>query len=285
MIAMLDQDRTRPPPAVRPSRRPRVTVFDSGVGGLSVLREIADLLPEVELAFVGDNGNFPYGTKPADQLLDLIESSVRRAVAATRPDILVIACNTASTLALPRLRGFVTVPVVGVVPAIKPAARHSRSKVIGLLATPATVARPYTQALIDEFAADCTVLRVGSAALVELAERRLRGETVDRAELTDILAPFFAGDAGARLDTIVLACTHFPLLRDDLAAAAPRRVIWLDSGAAIARRVASLLADRRPPRLAAHPVHGAWFTAPAPDLDRLTPALARLGIGPAEVVG
>lgn len=258
-------------------RAPRVLVFDSGVGGLSVLAEIARRLPGVELAFTGDNRHFPYGTKPAEMLLPQIEASVRRAVAACTPDLLVVACNTASTFALPHLRTILPMPVVGVVPAIKPAAALSATKVIGLLATPATVDRPYTSDLISRFAPDCTVIRVGSADLVTLAEAALRGIAPARDRLAAILDPFFAGPDGVRLDVIVLACTHFPLLRDALAQAAPRPVTFLDSGEAIARRVESLLGiDGMTAAIVRR--HRAYFTAPADDLAGLGPAFDRLGL-------
>ncbi len=260
------------------ARHPRVLVFDSGVGGLSVLAEIARRLPGVELAFTGDNRHFPYGTKPAEILLPQIEASVAKAMAACAPDILVIACNTASTFALPHLRSILTIPVVGVVPAIKPAAGLSASKVIGLLATPATVDRPYTSDLIGRFAPDCTVIRNGSAELVTLAEAALRGSEPPRDRLSAILAPFFAGPDGARLDVIVLACTHFPLLRAALAAAAPRPVTFLDSGEAIARRVETLL-GLEGIALPAAAGHRAYFTAPSDDLSGLGHTLDRLGLG------
>lgn len=260
------------------ARARRVLVFDSGVGGLSVLAEIARRLPGVELAFTGDNRHFPYGTKPVDVLLPQIEASVRKTMAACDPDLLVVACNTASTFALPHLRAILPIPVVGVVPAIKPAAALSASRVIGLLATPATVDRPYTSDLIDRFAPGCTVIRVGSAELVTLAEAALRGIAPPVERLAAILAPFFAGPDGARLDVIVLACTHFPLLREALARAAPRPVTFLDSGAAIARRVETLLGPEggAPGKARGH---RAYFTAPADDLSGLGHAFDRLGLG------
>src|SRR5690606_22891926 len=149
------------------------------------------------------------------------------------PKLAVVACNTASTVALPRLRSQFALPIVGVVPAIKPAARLSANRIIRLLATPGTVARPYTQKLIDQFAADCEVIRVGSSELVEQAERKLRGEPVDLDLLRRIMAPIIEGGA----DTVVLGCTHFPLLQQELQLAAGRPLQWVDSGAAIARRV------------------------------------------------
>ena len=171
---------------------------------------------------------------------DLLAGLARR----FHPDLLVIACNTASTVALPAVREALTVPIVGTVPAIKPAAQGSVTRVIGLLGTPGTVRRQYTQALIDEFAPDCTVLRHGSAELVELAEQKLRGESIAPAAVKRALAGLFDQPGGERIDTVVLACTHFPLLAAELAAGAPRLVHWIDSGTAIARRVAALLDGR-----------------------------------------
>jgi glutamate racemase len=153
----------------------------------------------------------------------------------------VVACNTASTIALNVVRAALTLPVVGVVPPIKPAAAQTKTGVIGLLATPATVRRAYTDDLIAQFAADKRVVRFGSSALVEAAERALRDEPVDPSAITEAISGLFGAPGGADIDVVALACTHFPLLTKDLAAAAPRAALWLDSGAAIARRVASVL--------------------------------------------
>lgn len=258
-----------------------ILVFDSGVGGLSILGALRARLPGADFIYACDNAAFPYGTKDEATLLVRVDRVLRALIAQVHPDIVVVACNTASTLVLPRIRAAFEAPaadrIVGVVPAIKPAAAVSRTGVIGLLGTPGTVARPYTQRLIDDFAAHCRVVRVGSSALVEIAEAKLRGATVALDEIAAIIAPLFAH---AELDTVVLACTHFPLLRDELVAAAPRAVHWIDSGAAIARRVASLLpevvANER-----ANPQRGAFrmaiFTAPSPDSAALAPALVALG--------
>ncbi len=258
----------------------RILVFDSGVGGLSILAAIRARLPGADFIYACDNAAFPYGTKDEATLLARVDRVLRALIAHSQPDIVVVACNTASTLVLPRIRAHLPEPVanriVGVVPGIKPAAALTQSSVIGLLGTPGTVARPYTQRLIDDFAAHCTVVRVGSSALVEIAEARLRGAAAAVDQVAAIIAPLFAH---AELDTVVLACTHFPLLRDDLVAAAPRAVHWIDSGAAIARRVASLL-----PEVAANaqpnPERGAFrsaiFTAQSADSAALAPALIAL---------
>ena len=222
---------------------PNVLIFDSGVGGLSILREVHQRLPHCRLLYACDNRAFPYGTKSEPDLVERVDLVLKALIQATSPDIVVIACNTASTLALPKIRAHFSKPVVGVVPAIKPAAALSTSRTIGLLATPGTASRPYTQWLIDEFASDCKVIRVGSAELVELAESRLRGGNVPLDTVAGIITPLFDDPA---MDTLVLACTHFPLLQAELEAAAPRAVHWVDSGAAIARRVASFTGSGDP---------------------------------------
>jgi glutamate racemase len=225
-------------------------VFDSGVGGLSVFDCIAGILPDLRLLYVADNAYFPYGTKEEGALVARVQDLLAELAERLHPDLIVVACNTASTVALPAVRAALAVPIVGTVPAIKPAAQTSVTRVIGLLGTPGTVRRQYTKALIDEFAPDCTVLRHGSTDLVDLAERKLRGETIDTTAITRDLAGLFGQPGGERIDTVVLACTHFPLLADELAGSAPRHLRWIDSGAAIARRVASLLGGAA---AAAHP--------------------------------
>jgi glutamate racemase len=157
------------------------------------------------------------------------------------PDLVVVACNTASTIALDQTRAALGVPVVGVVPPIKPAAAQTKTGTIGLLATPATVRRPYTDDLIAKFAVDKTVIRFGSSALVEAAEQKLRGEPFDSAAITEAIQGLFGVSGGADTDVVALACTHFPLLAQELSAAAPRDCVWLDSGAAIARRVVDVI--------------------------------------------
>ena len=220
---------------------PRILVFDSGLGGLSVAREVHHLLPQVQLIYFGDTAFFPYGSKPEEVLIERVLAQISRLELTTSPDLIVLACNTASTLVLPQLRAQTATPVVGVVPAIKPAAAHSQSGVIGLLATPGTVQRDYTASLIAEHAGHCRVVAVGSTELVLLAEGKLRGRPPSRRALSAILQPFLEHPKHSELDTMVLACTHFPLLTDELAEAYGRPVRWVDSGAAIAQRVASLL--------------------------------------------
>jgi glutamate racemase len=191
-------------------------VFDSGVGGLSIAQEIQQKLPFAPLIYASDNAFFPYGTKGETELIARVDAVLRAITTQYSVDIVVVACNTASTLSLPHIRSHFTQPIVGVVPAIKPAACHSQSQVIGLLATPATVARTYTQQLIRDYAPNAEVISVGSSELVQLAEQKLRGIAVKPDQLKRILLPFFEHVRGPEMDTLILACTHFPLLRCEL---------------------------------------------------------------------
>lgn len=216
----------------------RVLVFDSGVGGLSVYQEIHALLPQVQYIYAFDNAAFPYGELAGDVLIQRTHTIVSLLVARHNIDLVVIACNTASTIALPTLREALSIPVVGVVPAIKPAAAISKKKVIGLLATPATVKRAYTHDLVQQFACDCDVLMIGSTRLVEMAEEKLRGQSVSLGDLGKILQPW-----QGKVDSIVLGCTHFPLIKEDIAFAFQSPVHIIDSGEAIAYRVKLLLGD------------------------------------------
>ncbi|MDX1576070.1 MAG: glutamate racemase [Kiloniellales bacterium] len=226
----------------------RALIFESGLGGLSVFREVAARLPGLECVYAADTAFFPYGTKPEEALVRRLPRLMAALAARYRPDIAVIACNTASTVALPPIRVALSVPVVGTVPAIKPAATISRSRTIGLLGTPGTVRRAYTDRLIDQFAADCRVLRHGSAELVALAEAKLRHGRVALSDVRAAVAPLLAEPGAGELDVVVLACTHFPLIADELRACLPPGLALIDSGDAIARRVADLLGPDETPR-------------------------------------
>jgi len=261
---------------------PRILVFDSGVGGLSIVREIQKKLPFAPLIYASDNAFFPYGTKGEAELITRVDAVLHKIIASYPIDIIVVACNTASTLTLPHIRGHFTQPVVGVVPAIKPAAAQSKSHVIGLLATPATVARPYTHNLIREYAPCTEVISVGSSELVQLAEHKLRGGNISGDELKNILQPFFAHPRSYEMDMLVLACTHFPLLRDEIAAQFAPNVQLIDSGEAIARRVVSLLEAYN--FVEQVPEHIALFTKASPAVNALSPQLARFGIHTINIV-
>lgn len=220
-----------------PTPAPRLLLFDSGLGGLSIASEIRTVLPTARLTYVADNRHFPYGTLSEEALVDRVTHLFPWLLAQYQPDIIVIACNSASTLVLDRLRAIDQRPIIGVVPAIKPAALHSRTQCIGLLATPGTVQRAYTQRLIQEFAAHCQVIRVGSHELVTLAEQKLQGQPTSLSTLNRILAPF---NSATTLDTLVLGCTHFPLLRNDILQCLRPGISLIDSGSAIARRALHL---------------------------------------------
>jgi glutamate racemase len=219
----------------------RVLVFDSGVGGLSVFDAIAASKHALVLDYASDNAWLPYGLKSDEELRARVPALLASLAAQWAPDVVVVACNTASTIALEQVRAALSVPVVGVVPPIKPAAALTKTGVIGLLATPATVRRKYTDDLIAQFAADKRMIRFGSSALVEAAEQKLKGGTPAPSAITEAMEGLFGAAGGPDVDVVALACTHFPLLGSELAAAAPRPVTWLDSGDAIARRVAHVL--------------------------------------------
>ena len=234
-----DQSMTQQMPKVQG----RVLVFDSGMGGLTVAREISQIAPALKVDYAADTGFFPYGDKSDEALRARLPEVAAALVREARPDVFVIACNTASTLALEEVRARLDIPVVGTVPAIKPAASLTRTGVIGLLATPGTIRRAYTAKLIEDFASEITVILHGSVELVRLTEAFAAGEDHDAGGFTTALAPIFEAKDGNLVDTIVLACTHFPLVRAQLAAAAPDGVTFVDSGAAIARQTLRILGN------------------------------------------
>jgi glutamate racemase len=223
---------------------PAILVFDSGLGGLTVLREIVGTRPDAHYIYVADDAFFPYGHHDEDQIIARVVPLIGELIAAHTPDLVVIACNTASTLVMSYLRQQYRAPFVGTVPAIKPACARSKTKRVSVLGTKGTVKREYTHALIRDFAQGCEVTLVGSGDLASLAEAALSGvEVSDRAIFAEI-APCFVGHGEVdphRTDTIVLACTHYPLLMDRLIGLAPWPVDWIDPAPAIARRVADLL--------------------------------------------
>ncbi len=219
---------------------PAILVFDSGLGGLTVFREIVKARPDAAYTYVADDVFFPYGHHTEGEIISRVVPLVGDLIRTHAPDVMVIACNTISTLVMTHLRDAYTVPFVGTVPAIKPACAASRSKRVSVLGTKGTVRREYTQALIRDFAQGCDVTLVGAADLASLAEAALNGEAISDAAIAAEIAPCFV-DGAARTDTVVLACTHYPLLLDRLAALAPWPVDWIDPAPAIARRTADLM--------------------------------------------
>jgi len=253
-----------------------ILIFDSGLGGLTVFREVRRARPDARFVYVADDAGFPYGESAEDALIARIRTQVGAAITAYAPDLIVIACNTASTLALGDLRKNFSVPFVGTVPAIKPACAQSATKRITVLGTLATVSREYTHALIREFAAACAVDLVGSPRLAPIAEASLAGEPVDDAEIAREIAPCFVDKDGQRTDTVVLACTHYPLLLDQFRKLAPWPVTWLDPAPAIARRVADLLQARARTDAPAPPPQIGFTSGKAPS-PKLKAALADFG--------
>lgn len=261
-----------------PQQTPTIVVFDSGLGGLTVFREIAAARPDARYIYIADDEAFPYGDLPEPALIDRVNKVVGEEIARSSPDLIVIACNTASTIALAHARARFKVPFVGTVPAIKPACATSRSKRVSVLGTRATVSREYTRGLIREFAQGCDVTLVGAAKLASLAEAELNGEPVTDAAIAAEIAPCFVEKDGARTDTVVLACTHYPLLLERMRKLAPWPVDWLDPAPAIARRVVDLVG---PPDAANRPASFSFTSgrAPSPTLAR---ALAGFGFAARE---
>jgi glutamate racemase len=244
---------------------PTILVFDSGLGGLTVLREIVRARPDAHYVYVADDAFFPYGHHSEEQIIARVVPLIGELIAARTPDLVVIACNTASTLVMSHLRERYDVPFVGTVPAIKPACAQSKTRRVSVLGTKGTVKREYTRALIRDFAQGCEVTLVGSAELASLAEAALSGVEVSDPQIAAELAPCFIGDSEgetARTDTVVLACTHYPLLMDRLVTLAPWPVEWIDPAPAIARRVADLLGP--PGREADHAGAEMIFTSKRP---------------------
>ncbi len=210
-----------------------VLVFDSGIGGLGVVAEMRRIAPALGIDYLADDGFYPYGRKPDDVLTARIVEVVGAGIRAVRPAAVVVACNTASTIALGALRAAYDVPFVGCVPAVKPAAAASVSRRIGLLATEATVRRPYLQALVAEFASGCKVFSLGSPVLADLAEQKFRGRAVDLGVLESVVAPMF--EAGAGIDAVAIGCTHYTFLLPEFLALWPAQK-WFDPAAAVARQ-------------------------------------------------
>lgn len=220
---------------------PTILVFDSGIGGISVYNEVRQLLPDVHYIYAFDNQFFPYGDKDPDFLIDRVGQIINQVCKYHHVDLAIIACNTASTTCLPSLRACFSFPIVGVVPAIKPAAKLTKNKFIGLLATKATVRSQYTKDLVKKFASDCCVELLGLSELAIIAEQKLCGVPVNMVELQKLLTPWLI--LTVQPDVIVLGCTHYPFIYDELQELFPASLL-IDSGHAIATRVRSLLTDK-----------------------------------------
>ena len=258
-----------------------VLLFDSGVGGLSVLGELRAVLPEAPVIYAADNGGMPYGPKSEAEVAARVCGLLGRMSERYRPRLICIACNTASTIALGMVRDVLAVPIVGTVPAIKLAAQQSRSGTIGLLGTAATIRQGYVDRLEAEFAANNRLLRFAAAELVDAAEAKLRGAPVDPAVYARAAAGLRDQPGGAEIDTVVLACTHFPLLHAELVEAFGPGVTFADGSAGIARRIVHLTQGQPFARAAAD---FAVFTSQAENLAALAPALAQYGLSRWEIL-
>ncbi|WP_076590637.1 glutamate racemase [Vibrio ostreicida] len=253
----------------------KILIFDSGVGGLSVYKEIQSKLPQPDYIYIFDNEAYPYGELEHSTLIMRVERLITGLVEQHTIDLVVIACNTASTIVLPTLRAKLSIPVVGVVPAIKPASSLA-NKAVGLIATPATVTRPYTHELIKDFSQSKPVKLLGSTRLVDIAEEKLRGQPVDRQELTQILEPI-----RNNIDVAVLGCTHFPLIKRDIQSVLGQEVLLVDSGEAIARRVQDLLVVTE--GTISKGRREIYSTAPPFQEGALNKALKKLGFSPVQL--
>ncbi|WP_379551120.1 glutamate racemase [Qipengyuania sp. DGS5-3] len=226
-------------------------LLDTGVGGLTVLRELRKVLPNAPVIFAADEAGRPYGTKTEAEVAARVSGLLGRMAERYKPRLICIACNTASTIALDMVRDVLETPIVGTVPAIKPAALSSKTGVIGLLGTAGTIRQPYVDRLEKEFVGEGTLLRHAAPELVEPAEQKLRGEPVDRAVLAAALNALTEHPQGLYIDHVILGCTHFPLLKAELEDVAVFDLGWspdvrfIDGSAGIARRIASLLKDEK----------------------------------------
>jgi glutamate racemase len=251
-----------------------VLMFDSGVGGLTVLDALRRVLPACPVIYAADLAGLPYGEKSEAQIAARVSGLLGRMTERMRPRLVCIACNTASTIALASVREVLEVPIVGTVPAIKPAAAMTRTGTIGLLGTAATIRQGYVDRLEAEFAAGKRLLRHGAGELVSAAEAKLRGQSVDMAVIERAVAGLRDQPGGAAIDTVVLACTHFPLLEPELAQVLGPDVRFIDGADGIARRIASLTQGQ--PFARVRPDF-ALFTGTAP-LGALGPALSARGL-------
>ncbi|MCW1428617.1 glutamate racemase [Novosphingobium sp. JCM 18896] len=217
-----------------------ILLFDSGVGGLSVLAEVRAQLPDAPIIYAADNAGLPYGSKTEAQIAARVAGLLGRMTERYRPRLVCIACNTASTIALGMVREVLEVPIVGTVPAIKPAAALTETGTIGLLGTEATIRQGYVDRLEAEFAQGKHLLRFGAPELVAAAEAKLRGESVDPAIFARAAAGLRDQPGGDAIDTVVLACTHFPLVERELAEAFGPAVRFVHGAPGIARRIVHL---------------------------------------------
>lgn len=251
-----------------------ILLYDSGMGGLTIYDEVRKALPNAHYLYCFDNALFPYSEKSEAELIEQAVNIVQKIAEKHPLDLVVVACNTASTVVLPALRAEFAFPIVGTVPAIKPAAEISQTKTIGLLATKGTVARPYVQKLIEQYAKDCVVEKIGTTDLVEIVEEKQQTGNVDWARLEKVVAPW---QGHTQLDTVILGCTHFPSVKTELQTLLPNVKFFVDSGEAIAKRVVNLLADLREGSSDPNAENMAYCTKEATDLAKREAVMQKWG--------
>lgn len=252
-----------------------ILMFDSGLGGLTVLAALRQLLPDAPVIYAADFAGLPYGEKTEAEIAARVAGLLGRMAERYRPRLACIACNTASTIALGMVRQVLHIPIVGTVPAIRPAAAMTKTGTIGLLGTAATIRQAYVDSLAADFAQGKRLLRHASPALVHAAEAKLRGQPVDPAVIAEAAHGLRAQEGGEAIDVVVLACTHFPLLEAELAQAFGPDVRFVHGAEGIARRIAWLTRDQ----LFTPGESSLVTTADLADLEALRSALEPYGIG------
>ncbi len=251
-------------------------IFDSGIGGLSVLSAVQSALPNAPIIYAADYAGLPYGTKSEAEIAARVPALLGRLVERYRPRLVTIACNTACTIALAHVRAALDVPVVGTVPAVKPASLVTKTGVIGLLGTQATIRQPYVDRLEQEFASDMTLLRYAAPELVHAAEAKLRGEAFDISVYEGAIAGLTSQAGGDNMDTVILGCTHFPLVQDELSAATGENMHFVDGSSGIARRILFLTDGQSWPDV---PAPGLFVTTGTlADIEASKPALAKYNL-------
>jgi glutamate racemase len=258
-----------------------ILLFDSGIGGLSVLAKLKAAIPDAPIIYAADYAGLPYGEKSEIEVATRVCAFLWRLSERYQPRLIVIACNTASTIALAHARAVLGVPIVGTVPAIKPASEVTQTGVFGLLGTKATIRQPYTDRLEAEFAGGMTMLRHAAPELVHAAEAKLRGEVPDDQIFRDCVSGLISQPGGDRLDAMVLGCTHFPLVQEELALAANelghgQAIQFVDGSDGIARRILYLTKDQQWPT---KPADGIFITTgPVEQIEPYRPALSNYGL-------
>ena len=255
-----------------------ILFLDSGIGGLSVMQAAAKIMPHQKFLYAADYAGAPYGTKSEAEIASRVPALLGRLAERYKPSLVTIACNTACTIALSHVRTALNLPIVGTVPAIKPASLMTKTGVIGLLGTDATIRQPYIDRLKDRFATDYIMLKHGAPELVNAAEAKIRGEKVDMSIIRGAIDGLRNQEHGQCLDHIILGCTHFPLLVQELSQAAPDDLSFLDGAEGIARQIKRLMIENEtPPASAGRPMHHFITTGPINDVEAYKPALRAYG--------